>query len=79
MSQSQQARMDPDLELPLEDTGTMDVDSGRALDDTAALKVLESDLGADDDPDRAVRGIRNGVLFGLAFWIIGLAIFGLVL
>lgn len=79
MSQSQQARMDPDLELPLEDTSTMDVDSGPVLDNTEALEVLESDLGADEDPERVVRGIRNGVLLGLALWIIGLAVFGLVL
>lgn len=71
--------MDPDLEIPLEDTVTMDVDSGPVLDDTGALEVLESDLGADDDPDRAVLGIRNGVLLGLAFWTAVLVIFGLAL
>lgn len=77
MIQPKPARMDPDIESPLEDTGTIDVDSRPVLDDTEALKVLESDLDTDEDPDRPVRGIRNGVLFGLVLWIIGLAIFGM--
>lgn len=59
---------------PAEDDG----DGAAPLDERSVLGLLESGRAEDDARYEPLIGIRNGLLIGLGFWAVVLALVGLI-
>ena len=54
-----------------------EADQAPALDERSVLDVLEATATDEESPYRPLVGIRNGLLIGLGFWAVVLAVLGI--